>query len=259
MMKNICHENNQQQYAIALSDINKSYQKGHNKVVVHNNFNLAIKAGEFVALMGPSGLGKSTLLHLIGGLDKPTSGQITINGQRIDNLSEAKLSTWRAENIGFVFQSHHLLPVLTAQGNVELPLLLAPLNKKQRQQHASLALRLVGMAERANHLPKELSGGQEQRVAIARSIVSDAKVILCDEPTGNLDRNTADEILALLSILNKDFGKTIVMVTHDLKASEFASKVINLEQYINEGKQSQSPKQANKASESEWVKEEVSS
>lgn len=259
MMKNICHENNQQQYAIALSDINKSYQKGHNKVVVHNNFNLAIKAGEFVALMGPSGLGKSTLLHLIGGLDKPTSGKITINGQRIDNLSEAKLSTWRAENIGFVFQSHHLLPVLTAQGNVELPLLLAPLNKKQRQQHASLALRLVGMAERANHLPKELSGGQEQRVAIARAIVSDAKVILCDEPTGNLDRNTADEILALLSILNKDFGKTIVMVTHDLKASEFASKVINLEQYINEGKQSQSPKQANKASESESVKEEVSS
>ena len=151
-------------------------------------------------------------------MDLPTSGSVIINEQRIDTLSEAKLSTWRAENIGFIFQSHHLLPVLTAQGNVELPLLLTPLNKKQRQQHASLALRLVGMDDRAKHLPKELSGGQEQRVAIARAIVSDPKIILCDEPTGNLDRKTADEILTLLKTLNTDYGKTIVMVTHDIKS-----------------------------------------
>jgi len=232
-------KNNQNKIAIQLKKINKSYQKGSNNVVVHDNFNLSIAQGEFVALMGPSGLGKSTLLHLIGGLDLPTSGSVIIGEQRIDTLSEGKLSTWRAENIGFVFQSHHLLPVLTAQGNVELPLLLTPLDNKQRKQHASLALRLVGMEERAKHLPKELSGGQEQRVAIARAIVSDPKIILCDEPTGNLDRKTADEILSLLTTLNEDYGKTIVMVTHDLRASEYASRVINLEQYIVEGKQSQ--------------------
>ena len=231
--------NTQNNIVIQLDKINKSYQKGSNNVVVHDNFNLSIAKGEFVALMGPSGLGKSTLLHLISGLDLPTSGSVTIGEQRIDTLSEGKLSTWRAENIGFVFQSHHLLPVLTAQGNVELPLLLTPLNSKQRKQHASLALRLVGMDDRAKHLPKELSGGQEQRVAIARAIVSDPKIILCDEPTGNLDRKTADEILTLLATLNKDFGKTIVMVTHDLRASEYASRVINLEQYIDEGKQNQ--------------------
>jgi len=230
-------EINRDKIAIHLKEITKSYHKGNNTVVVHDNFNLAIGEGEFVALMGPSGLGKSTLLHLIGGLDTPTSGSVTIGEVRIDTLSEAKLTTWRAENIGFIFQSHHLLPVLTAQGNVELPLLLTPLNKKQRQQHAALALRLVGMEERAKHLPKELSGGQEQRVAIARAIVSDAKIILCDEPTGNLDRNTADEILTLLATLNKEYGKTIVMVTHDVKASEYASRVINLEQYIDEAKQ----------------------
>lgn len=232
-------KNNQNKIAIQLNKINKSYQKGNNNVVVHDDFNLSIAEGEFVALMGPSGLGKSTLLHLIGGLDLPTLGSVTIGEQRIDTLSEGQLSTWRAENIGFVFQSHHLLPVLTAQGNVELPLLLTPLNSKQRKQHASLALRLVGMEERAKHLPKELSGGQEQRVAIARAIVSDPKIILCDEPTGNLDRKTADEILTLLATLNRNFGKTIVMVTHDLRASEYASRIINLEQYMDESKQSQ--------------------
>ncbi|MGL1957936.1 MAG: ABC transporter ATP-binding protein [Colwellia sp.] len=221
---------------IKFDNINKSYQKGNNTVVVHNNFNLSIKSGEFVALMGPSGLGKSTLLHLMGGLDQPTSGKITIAGQRIDKLSEAKLTKWRGDSIGFVFQSHHILPVLSAQGNVELPLVLTPLNKKQRQQHAMLALNLVGMGDRAHHLPKELSGGQEQRVAIARAIVSDPKIILCDEPTGNLDRNTADGILALLTTLNKDFGKTIVMVTHDIKAAEYASRVIDLEKHIAESK-----------------------
>ena len=228
---------------IELANINKSYQKGDSQVVVHNNFGLTIESGEFVALMGPSGVGKSTLLHLIGGLDQPTSGSVTIGEQRIDNLSEAKLTQWRAENIGFVFQSHHLLPVLSAQGNVELPLVLTPLNKKQRQQHANLALRLVGMSDRAHHLPKELSGGQEQRVAIARAIVSDPKIILCDEPTGNLDRHTADEILALLASLNKESGKTIVMVTHDLKAAQYASRVINLEQYIKDAKQESAGKE----------------
>jgi putative ABC transport system ATP-binding protein len=219
---------------ITLKNINKSYQKGTNTVVVHDNFNLTIESGEFVALMGPSGLGKSTLLHLMGGLDKPTQGEVIIGTQRIDNLKQAPLTQWRADNIGFVFQSHHLLPVLSAQGNVELPLALTPLNKKQRQAHASYALELVGMSERANHYPKELSGGQEQRVAIARAIVSDPHILLCDEPTGNLDRKTADEILSLLAQLNHDFGKTIVMVTHDKKAADFASRVINLESYIFE-------------------------
>jgi putative ABC transport system ATP-binding protein len=221
---------------ITLKNINKSYQKGTNTVVVHDNFNLTIESGEFVALMGPSGLGKSTLLHLMGGLDQPTQGEVIIGTQRIDNLKQARLTQWRAENIGFVFQSHHLLPVLSAQGNVELPLALTPLNKKQRQAHASYALELVGMSERANHYPKELSGGQEQRVAIARAIVSDPHILLCDEPTGNLDRKTADEILALLTQLNRDFGKTIVMVTHDKKAADYASRVINLESYIFEPK-----------------------
>ena len=166
---------------ITLKNINKSYQKGTNTVVVHDNFNLTIESGEFVALMGPSGLGKSTLLHLMGGLDQPTQGEVIIGTQRIDNLKQARLTQWRAENIGFVFQSHHLLPVLSAQGNVELPLALTPLNKKQRQAHASYALELVGMSERANHYPKELSGGQEQRVAIARAIVSDPHILLCDD------------------------------------------------------------------------------
>jgi putative ABC transport system ATP-binding protein len=221
---------------IILKNINKSYQKGKNTVVVHRDFNLTIESGEFVALMGPSGLGKSTLLHLMGGLDQPTSGEVIIGTQRIDDLKQASLTQWRAENIGFVFQSHHLLPVLSAQGNVELPLALTSLNKKQRKEHASYALELVGMSERANHYPKELSGGQEQRVAIARAIVSDPHILLCDEPTGNLDRKTADEILALLTQLNRNFGKTIVMVTHDKKAADYASRVINLESYIFEPK-----------------------
>jgi putative ABC transport system ATP-binding protein len=219
---------------IILKNINKSYQKGKNTVVVHRDFNLTIESGEFVALMGPSGLGKSTLLHLMGGLDQPTSGEVIIGTQRIDNLKQASLTQWRAENIGFVFQSHHLLPVLSAQGNVELPLALTSLNKKQRQEHASYALELVGMSHRASHFPKELSGGQEQRVAIARAIVSDPHILLCDEPTGNLDRKTANEILALLDQLNRDFDKTIVMVTHDKKAANYASRVINLESYIGE-------------------------
>jgi len=222
---------------IELKAIDKNYRKGQNLIEVLTDFNLTIKQGEFVALMGPSGLGKSTLLHMIGGIDKPTSGQIIINEANIDTFSERQLTAWRAENIGFVFQSHHLLPVLSAQANVELPLSLTPLNHKQRKHHAKIALELVGMADRVGHLPKELSGGQEQRVAIARAIVSDPKILLCDEPTGNLDRVTANEILSLLSMLNKKFGKTIVMVTHDTKAAEYASRVIILEQYIAENEQ----------------------
>jgi len=217
---------------IELKAIDKNYQKGQNLIKVLTDFNLTIKQGEFIALMGPSGLGKSTLLHLIGGLDQPSSGQVIIGDKRIDSLSERQLTRWRADNIGFVFQSHHLLPVISAQANVELPLALTPLNRKQQKQHAATALDLVGMASRASHLPNELSGGQEQRVAIARAIVTDPNILLCDEPTGNLDRKTAEEILALLAKLNKDFGKTIVMVTHDLKAADYASRVINLEQYM---------------------------
>jgi putative ABC transport system ATP-binding protein len=217
---------------IELKAIDKNYRKGQNLIEVLTDFNLTIKQGEFVALMGPSGLGKSTLLHLIGGLDQPSSGQVVIEDKRIDNLSERQLTRWRADNIGFVFQSHHLLPVISAQANVELPLALTPLNRKEQKQHAATALDLVGMGSRASHLPNELSGGQEQRVAIARAIVTDPKILLCDEPTGNLDRKTAEEILALLAKLNKDFGKTIVMVTHDLKAADYASRVINLEQYM---------------------------
>jgi len=219
---------------IELVSINKSYSKAKNRLDVLSDFNLNIKQGEFIALMGPSGLGKSTLLHLMGGLDKPTSGQVIINEANIESFSERQLTRWRAENIGFIFQSHHLLPVISAQANVELPLSLTPLNAKQRKQHAKVALELVGMANRATHLPKELSGGQEQRVAIARAIATDPKILLCDEPTGNLDRKTANEILSLLATLNKDFGKTIVMVTHDLKAADYATRVINLEQYIDE-------------------------
>jgi len=218
--------------AIELSGISKIYHKGSQQVIVHQDFNMKIASGEFIALMGPSGLGKSTLLHLMGGLDRATHGTITIAGERIDSLSESRLSQWRAQNIGFIFQSHHLLPVLTAAANVELPLALTSLNKKQRQQHVAATLALVNMSERAGHLPKELSGGQEQRIAIARALVSDPKILLCDEPTGNLDRKTADEILSLLAQLNKDFGKTIVMVTHDLKAADYATRVINLEHLI---------------------------
>ncbi|WP_370981324.1 ABC transporter ATP-binding protein [Agaribacterium sp. ZY112] len=224
---------------IHLIDVCKRYKKGATTVVVHKDINLRIEPGEFVALMGPSGLGKSTLLNLMGGLDRPTEGNVLMSGVAIDTFSEAKLTRWRSENIGFVFQSHYLLPVLTARENVELPLALTNLNSKQRKQRAQIALQLVSMIERENHYPKELSGGQEQRVAIARAIVSDPKILLCDEPTGNLDRETADEILAMLKKINKVLGKTIVMVTHDNKASEYVSKLIDLEAYLKEAKANQ--------------------
>jgi putative ABC transport system ATP-binding protein len=182
-----------------------------------------------VALMGPSGSGKTTLLNLIGGLDTPTGGAITVDGRRIDRLSGGELARWRAANVGFVFQFYNLLPVLSAQRNVELPLLLTSLGAAERRRRAAIALALVGLADRARHKPKELSGGQEQRVAIARAIVSDPTLLVCDEPTGDLDRATAHEIMLLLQMLNRQHGKTIVMVTHDPKAAEYAQRSLHLD------------------------------
>jgi putative ABC transport system ATP-binding protein len=196
---------------------------------VLHRLSLEIPKGDFVALMGPSGSGKTTLLNLIGGLDQPTQGEILVAGQRIDRLGSGALAKWRAQNVGFVFQFYNLMPVLTAEGNVELPLLLTKLSAAQRRKNVAVALDVVGLSDRARHKPKELSGGQEQRVAIARAIVSDPQILVCDEPTGDLDRATADEILRLLQALNRQHGKTIVMVTHDPKAAEFASRTLHLD------------------------------
>jgi len=214
---------------VEVRNVAKTYERGKQKVPVLNGLSLSIAKGDFVALMGPSGSGKTTLLNLIGGLDQPSSGEILVAGTRIDQLSSGALAKWRAANVGFVFQFYNLMPVLTAQKNVELPLLLTNLSAAQRRQNAAVALRLVGLEDRAGHKPKELSGGQEQRVAIARAIVSDPQILVCDEPTGDLDRKTADEILTLLQQLNRDFGKTIVMVTHDPKAAEFATHTLHLD------------------------------
>lgn len=215
---------------IILQGVSKHYMKGKTRVVVHENVNLSIPAGAFVALMGPSGCGKTTLLNLIGGLDHCTGGSVEIGGQRIDQLNDTQLSAWRAHHVGIIFQFYNLMPVLTAARNVELPLLLTDLSKTQRREHVQTALKVVGLEDRADHYPSELSGGQEQRVAIARAIVSDPVMILADEPTGDLDRKTADEIMQLLKLLNQKFGKTIIMVTHDPHAAEYASHVINLEE-----------------------------
>jgi putative ABC transport system ATP-binding protein len=190
---------------------------------------LDIPAGDFLALMGPSGSGKTTLLNLIGGLDTPSGGQIVVGGERIDQLSRGDLTRWRAAHVGFVFQFYNLMPVLSAQRNVELPLLLTALSAAERRRRAGIALTLVGLADRARHKPRELSGGQEQRVAIARAIVSDPTLLICDEPTGDLDRATAAEILGLLQMLNREHGKTVVMVTHDPKAAEYARRRLLLD------------------------------
>lgn len=214
---------------INIRDVTKRYTRGKQQVEVLHGINLEIPKGDFVALMGPSGSGKTTLLNLIGGLDQPTSGEISIDGQRIDSFSSGKLAKWRAANVGFVFQFYNLMPVLTAQANVELPLLLTNLNAAQRKRNADVALQVVGLADRAKHKPRELSGGQEQRVAIARAIVSDPSLLVCDEPTGDLDRKTADEILTLLQTLNREHGKTIVMVTHDPQAAEYAKRTLHLD------------------------------
>ncbi|WP_257386244.1 ABC transporter ATP-binding protein [Tahibacter caeni] len=214
---------------ISIRDLTKSYERGKQKVEVLHGLTLDIPKGDFVALMGPSGSGKTTLLNLIGGLDQPTSGELTIDGKRIDRFSSAELTKWRASNVGFVFQFYNLMPVLTAEGNVELPLLLTKLSSAQRKKNVAIALQVVGLAERAKHKPRELSGGQEQRVAIARAIVSDPELLVCDEPTGDLDRKTADEILTLLQTLNREHGKTIVMVTHDPRAAEYAKRTLHLD------------------------------
>jgi putative ABC transport system ATP-binding protein len=214
---------------IEIRDLSKVYERGKQKVEVLHHVNLNIAEGDFLALMGPSGSGKTTLLNLVGGLDTPTAGSITVAGQRIDQLGAGALARWRASNVGFVFQFYNLMPMLSAQKNVELPLLLTKLSAAQRRKNASIALQLVRLADRASHKPSELSGGQQQRVAIARAIVSDPSLLVCDEPTGDLDRQSAEEVLGLLRQLNREHGKTIVMVTHDPKAAEYANHTLHLD------------------------------
>jgi putative ABC transport system ATP-binding protein len=214
---------------VEIRDVTKTYRRGSERIEVLHGIDLDIPQGDFLALMGPSGSGKTTLLNLIGGLDTPTGGQIVIGGERIDQLSSRELARWRAAHVGFVFQFYNLMPVLSAQRNVELPLLLTSLSAAERRRRAAIALTLVGLGDRARHKPRELSGGQEQRVAIARAIVSDPTLLICDEPTGDLDRGTAAEILTLLQMLNREHGKTIVMVTHDPKAAEYASRRLMLD------------------------------
>jgi putative ABC transport system ATP-binding protein len=213
---------------VRLRGVAKDYKRGVETVHVLQALDLDIPKGDFLALMGPSGSGKSTLLNLIGGLDRPSAGSIEIAGQRIDQMSEAQLGRWRAAHVGFVFQMYNLLPVLTAERNVELPLLLTKLSAAERKKRASAALSLVGLSERSKHKPRELSGGQEQRVGIARAIVSDPTLLLCDEPTGDLDRKSGDEILDLLQALNERHGKTIIMVTHDPHAAARAKHTLHL-------------------------------
>ncbi|HEY4581675.1 MAG TPA: ABC transporter ATP-binding protein [Lysobacter sp.] len=217
---------------VSIRGLRKSYQRGAERLEVLHGIDLEIPEGDFVALMGPSGSGKSTLLNLIGGLDTPSGGEIEVAGQRIDTMRAGQLSTWRSDHVGFVFQFYNLMPTLSAQKNVELPLLLTRLNAAQRARNASIALQLVGLADRAKHRPNELSGGQQQRVAIARAIVSDPTLLICDEPTGDLDRQSAEEILALLQTLNREHGKIIVMVTHDPKAADHARRTVHLDKGV---------------------------
>jgi putative ABC transport system ATP-binding protein len=214
---------------VSIHGLHKVYHRGGERVDVLQGVDLDIPSGDFLALMGPSGSGKTTLLNLIGGLDTPSEGSITVGGDRIDNMSGSRLSAWRARHIGFVFQLYNLLPVLSAARNVELPLLLTKLGKADRRKRVEVALSVVGLGDRANHYPRQLSGGQEQRVGIARAIVTDPTLLLCDEPTGDLDRKSGDEILELLQTLNREHGKTIVMVTHDPHAAARAKRTLHLE------------------------------
>src|SRR5471032_2704259 len=214
---------------IEIRDVSKLYLRGKQKVEVLHHINLDIAECDFLALMGPSGSGKTTLLNLIGGLDLPSGGSITVGGERIDKLGATALARWRASQVGFVFQFYNLMPTLSAQRNVELPLLLTKLSSAERRKRAAIALELVGLADRASHKPTELSGGQQQRVSIARAIVSDPTLLVCDEPTGDLDRQSAEDVLALLRALNRDHGKTILMVTHDPRAAEYANQTLHLD------------------------------
>jgi putative ABC transport system ATP-binding protein len=214
---------------VEIRRLSKVYVRGKERIEVLHQIDIDIEKGDFLALMGPSGSGKTTLLNLIGGLDTPTEGTLTVAGQRIDNLGEGALAKWRSAHVGFVFQFYNLLPMLSARKNVELPLLLTRLGAAQRKRNATVALELVGLSDRAAHKPSELSGGQQQRVSIARAIVSDPTLLVCDEPTGDLDRQSAEDILKLLQNLNRDHGKTIIMVTHDPKAAEHASHVLHLD------------------------------
>lgn len=214
---------------VQIRGVSKSYRRDSNAVPVLENISLDVPEGEFLGLMGPSGSGKTTLLNLIAGIDRPDSGSVTVAGTDVAQLSESQLAKWRASHIGFVFQFYNLIPVLTAYENVELPLLLAPLSKAQRKEHVQTALGLVGLSDRMTHYPRQLSGGQEQRVAIARALAADPTILVADEPTGDLDRKSADEVLTLLERLNKEFKKTIVMVTHDPHAAERAHTVRHLD------------------------------
>jgi putative ABC transport system ATP-binding protein len=217
---------------VRTADLHKEFRRGGERIDVLQGVNLEIQPGDFLALMGPSGSGKTTLLNLLGGLDFPTRGTVTVAGQRLDAMSSGQLARWRAAHVGFVFQLYNLLPMLTAERNVELPLLLTRLSRADRRRHVETALRVVGLADRAKHYPRQLSGGQEQRVGIARAIVIDPTLLLCDEPTGDLDRRSGDEILDLLQALNRENGKTIVMVTHDPHAAARARRVLYLDKGV---------------------------
>jgi putative ABC transport system ATP-binding protein len=214
---------------VRLTQVNKGFTKGKETISIFEHLDFAIPRGDFVAVMGPSGSGKTTLLNLLGGIDHVDQGEIAIADQRIDGMSEGQLAAWRASNVGFIFQFYNLMPMLTAAQNVELPLLLTRLNGKERAARVNTALSVVGLADRVKHRPREMSGGQQQRVAIARAIVSDPNLLLCDEPTGDLDRSSADEILSILQLLNKELGKTIVMVTHDPAAAQYAQRTLHLD------------------------------
>lgn len=224
-------------HLVRVRNVDKVFKRGSEEVHVLGGLDLEIPNGEFLALMGPSGSGKSTLLNLIGGLDRPSQGTVEIGGERIDELSNRRLASWRARHVGLVFQFYNLMPVLSAQKNVELPLLLTHLSRGERRKRAAIALEIVGLSHRTGHYPKTLSGGEQQRVGIARAIVTDPTILLCDEPTGDLDRKSGDEILDLLQELNREQGKTIVMVTHDIHAAARASRTL----YLNKGKLSTAP------------------
>ncbi len=221
----------QQPDIVSLREVSKNFRRGSEEIHVLQKLDFRVNEGEFVALMGPSGSGKSTLLNLIGGLDRPSSGTVQVGGEPIDRLNDSRLAGWRARHIGFVFQFYNLMPALTAERNIDLPLLLTPLGKSQRREHVATALSVVGMGHRANHYPRQLSGGEQQRVGIARAIVTDPSLLLCDEPTGDLDRKSGDEILELLCALNQEQNKTVIMVTHDPHAAAKAGRVV----YLNKG------------------------